>query len=154
VRLESRPDGVEAIEELRDERVLKRGAEIGEQRGIAVARIPCSRASRIAPDLIPLYEKSSDSSLELRDGKRETLRIGGAAARVFLDLRATGIRQSDELRDLVERLADRVVARAVDLRDRRTAHVVDRECPPEITSERKRSGNAESARPSFCRNGE
>ena len=86
----------------------------------------CSRARRIAPALIPEYEKSTDSSLNCGIGNGKRFRSAWPSRAVLLDLRAAGIRQADELRDLVERLADGVVARAVEHRHDAVAHVVDR----------------------------
>lgn len=56
----------------------------------------------------------------------EPLPVGVTLVRMFLDLRAARIRQSDELGDLVEGLADGVVARPVEHGDDAIAHVVDR----------------------------
>src|SRR5205814_6797749 len=63
---------------------------------------------------------------ELRDRKRKSFRIRAAFTSVLLDLRTAGIGQPDELRDLVERLADRVIARAIEHLHFAAPHVIDR----------------------------
>ena len=66
------------------------------------------------PRLDPAVGEVERLVLELRHREREAFRISGPLPRVLLDLRAAGIRQADELGDLVEGLADGIVAVGVE----------------------------------------
>src|SRR5262249_42743252 len=93
-----------------DERLLDAGRDVGQITG--GGRV----LAHVLPDrrLEPTEAEVEPAALHARARKAD--RAGVAVAGQAIDHRPAGIAEAEDLRDLVERLADRVVARAAEAR--------------------------------------
>jgi hypothetical protein len=118
------PTPLRGDRELRDERVLKRRAEIRERSRVAIDANAVPRARRIARRLDAAVRKVERLVFELRHGKRN--RFGSEVPCVRAsDLRSPGCGRPMNFATL-SKVADRVITRPIDAHDVRAAHVIDR----------------------------